>query len=379
MAKAQLVKGTTSYLTDIFIQNNSLTTGAGLTGLVFNTASLTAYYHRSNSATATAISLATMTAGTWATAGFVEVDATNMPGVYQIGIPNAALASGAGNVSILLKGATNMAPVVLEIELTGTDNQDAVHGGMTALPNAAATASGGLPTIGTGAGQIAITVNGMVDSNVVDWKGSTAPAMTGDAYARLGAPAGASVSADVAAVKAVLPAALVGGRMDSSIGAVANGAIVAASFAAGALDAVWSTATRLLTAGTNIVLAKGTGVTGFNDLDAAGVRSAVGMSAANLDTQLAAIDVDVLTRLASASYTTPPTANQNADALLGRNIAGGSTGGRTVTQALRFLRNKWAIVAGTGTVYQEDDATPDWTFVPSTDAAALPITGNDPS
>jgi hypothetical protein len=41
-----------------------------------------------------------------------------------------------------------------------------------------------------------------LDINVVDWKGSTAPAMTGDAYARLGAPAGASVSADVAAIKA---------------------------------------------------------------------------------------------------------------------------------------------------------------------------------
>ncbi len=39
-------------------------------------------------------------------------------------------------------------------------------------------------------------------ANVTEWKGSTAPAMTGDAYARLGAPAGASVSADVAAVKA---------------------------------------------------------------------------------------------------------------------------------------------------------------------------------
>lgn len=38
-------------------------------------------------------------------------------------------------------------------------------------------------------------------ADVVNWKGSTAPAMTGDAYARLGAPAGASVSADVAAVK----------------------------------------------------------------------------------------------------------------------------------------------------------------------------------
>ncbi|GEM_PF-4109216 len=40
-----------------------------------------------------------------------------------------------------------------------------------------------------------------LQADVVDWKGSTAPAMTGDAYARLGAPAGVSVSADLAAVK----------------------------------------------------------------------------------------------------------------------------------------------------------------------------------
>lgn len=52
---------------------------------------------------------------------------------------------------------------------------------------------------------------------------------------------------------------------------------------------VWAVATRVLTAGTNIALAKGTGVTGFNDLDAAGVRAAVGLASANLDTQLAAI------------------------------------------------------------------------------------------
>lgn len=52
---------------------------------------------------------------------------------------------------------------------------------------------------------------------------------------------------------------------------------------------VWAVATRVLTAGTNIVLAKGVGVTGFNDLDAAGVRSAVGMASANLDVQLLAI------------------------------------------------------------------------------------------
>lgn len=49
--------------------------------------------------------------------------------------------------------------------------------------------------------KLAFTVTNQVDANVLDWKSATAPAMTGDAFARLGAPAGASVSADVAAVK----------------------------------------------------------------------------------------------------------------------------------------------------------------------------------
>lgn len=39
------------------------------------------------------------------------------------------------------------------------------------------------------------------------------------------------------------------------------------------VTAVWTEATRTLTAGTNIVLAKGTGITGFNDLSAAQVNT----------------------------------------------------------------------------------------------------------
>jgi len=50
--------------------------------------------------------------------------------------------------------------------------------------------------------KFAFTVANQVDCNVLDWKSATAPAMTGDAYARLGAPAGASVSADIATVTA---------------------------------------------------------------------------------------------------------------------------------------------------------------------------------
>ncbi len=146
MAKLSILKGTTSKLLDIFIQDSSSTTGSGLTGLAWNTGSLVAYYYREGAATATAITLATMTLGTWATGGFIVIDGTNMPGCYQLGIPDAALATGAKSVVVMLKGAANMAPVLLEIELTAVDNQDGVHFGITALPNVAAAGNGGLPT-----------------------------------------------------------------------------------------------------------------------------------------------------------------------------------------------------------------------------------------
>lgn len=108
----------------------------------------------------------------------------------------------------------------------------ATNGGLTALPDAAAEASGGLPTLSA-----AQASNGTINANVHRW-------LTGT------------------------PNALQSGRVDAYLGAVASGVIAAGSFAANALDAVWSTTTRLLTAGTNIVLAKGTGVTGFNDIAA---------------------------------------------------------------------------------------------------------------
>jgi len=70
---------------------------------------------------------------------------------------------------------------------------------------------------------------------------------TGDSFARLGAPAGASVSADILAMKgdtaailvdtgttldARIPAALISGRMDSSVGAMAANVMTAAAAAA---------------------------------------------------------------------------------------------------------------------------------------------------
>lgn len=158
-----LVAGTTSKSIGIFIGDSSVTTGAGLTGLVFNTASLVAYYFKPRISGATAITLATLASATaaWSSGGFVEIDATNMPGWYRLDIPDAAL-TGATSVLIGLKGATNMRPIQIEIELTATNNQDAVRGGMTALPNAVPGAAGGVFIAGSNAATTlaSVTVSG---------------------------------------------------------------------------------------------------------------------------------------------------------------------------------------------------------------------------
>jgi hypothetical protein len=74
-----------------------------------------------------------------------------------------------------------------------------------------------------------------------------------------------------------------------------------------------------------------------------------------------------------------PTANANADALLNRNVSGGSSTGRTVKQAFHFIRNRWVVAAGTLTVYDTDDSTSSWTSAVTGTAGADPITGTDPA
>jgi hypothetical protein len=98
------------------------------------------------------------------------------------------------------------------------------------------------------------------------------------------------VSADVAAVKAVLPSALVSGRIDASVGAMATGVLTATAIAADAItDAKVAS---------DVTIASVTGSVG----------SVTGLTASNLD-------VAVSTRLASASYTAPPSASTIAQAV----------------------------------------------------------------
>lgn len=120
----QITKGATSQSVYVSVLDSSSSTGGRLTGLVFNTASLTAYYTR-NGGSPVAITLATLAAvnSAWASGGFKEVDATHQPGVYRLDLPNAAVASGADSVVITLRGAASMQQADLEVQLTAVDLQ----------------------------------------------------------------------------------------------------------------------------------------------------------------------------------------------------------------------------------------------------------------
>ena len=286
--KRKLKAGITSQSVPLFIQDASSTAGAGLGSLAYNSSGLAAKYRRQGQSSWTTITLAAMTPGTWTSGGFVS-DGGPVTGGYELGIPDAARAASEGVtwVTVEVYGATNMLPVLIEIELDRVDYQDPVRFGLTALPGASAGADGGLPVLSNGAADLAYAVTTLTNLPAVtaDWltaAGVSAAAVakiqsglstyaggdtpgtatlltrltsdragyldnlnnanlasvpafpanfaalgisagghvervtladtvtayagntpqTGDAYARLGAPAGASVSADVAAVKA---------------------------------------------------------------------------------------------------------------------------------------------------------------------------------
>lgn len=89
----------------------------------------------------------------------IEIDATDQPGLYRFDWPDAAFATGVDKVLLTIKVATAFTET-LQVDLVDYNPQDGVRLGLTALPNAAAEAAGGLYTRGTGAGQLSQSANG---------------------------------------------------------------------------------------------------------------------------------------------------------------------------------------------------------------------------
>ncbi len=140
-----LKKGTTSAIALVYISDER--TGGPLTGLVFNSSGLTAYRARSDdgNAAGTAMTLATATRGTYTSLGFIEKDATNMPGWYEFGVPTACAASGSPYCVVHFQGVNAMKPAKLFIELVDNTATDSVNllsvTGMTELSQATPSAT----------------------------------------------------------------------------------------------------------------------------------------------------------------------------------------------------------------------------------------------
>ena len=119
----------------------------GVTGLTASTAGLSARYNRTRTASVSIPLVARTIAQAWTSGGFAEVDATNMPGVYRLDVPDAALAAGADDVTIVVRGASGTNGAVMTVKLssgglTSAQTASAVWGASPAGYNDATTFGG---------------------------------------------------------------------------------------------------------------------------------------------------------------------------------------------------------------------------------------------
>ncbi len=102
----------------------------GATGLTASTSGLSARYNRTRTASVSIPLVARTIAQAWTSGGFAEVDSTNMPGVYRLDVPDAALAAGADDVTIVVRGASGTNGAVMTVKLSS--------GGLTSAQTASA-------------------------------------------------------------------------------------------------------------------------------------------------------------------------------------------------------------------------------------------------
>ncbi len=234
----KIAAGQTSNMIPIRVFDTSSSTGAYLSGLTHASSGLVGRYRRAGESAWTSITIVTATAGTFTSGGWA-VPTSGPSGSYEVHVPDAAFAAGARWVEIEYSGVTNMQPVSLLIELDAVNYQDSSNFGLSTLSTLLSRIVG---TLASG----------------------THNAQSGDAFARLGAPAGASIAADIATrlasasytapanatiaaieadtqdIQSRLPAALVGGRMDSSVGAMAANTLTASALATDAVAEIQS-------------------------------------------------------------------------------------------------------------------------------------------
>jgi hypothetical protein len=263
------------------------TTGVPETEATFETAGIHLWYRREGEA-AIDITEATQTVdGAHSDGGFVHIG----DGYYRLDLPDDACDTAGSSKGVLVGGTvTGMVVIGCYIELVSYDPFDGVRAGLTALPNAAADAAGGLPISDAGALDL--------DAKLANTNEVTA--------ARMGALTdwinGGRLDLLLDAIKAKTDPMTytVANQLDANALSVAGDTPITETTIADAVAAQADIAAGLATiANLDDTLEDDAGTYRFTTnaleqapsggLDAAGVRTAVGLAAADLDDQLAAL------------------------------------------------------------------------------------------
>jgi hypothetical protein len=167
----------------VFIPDPASNDGSGLTGLAHS--AITVSYTRvetDNDVVVTDVtsSLSALTNLTDAHAdwGWKEVSNTLAPGLYRLDVADAVFAAGAWYAVVyVMVTASAAAATPKAFRLRAINDLDAVRMGLTALPNAAAEASGGLPTLSA-----AQSSSGTIPTNVLAISGDATAADNLESY-----------------------------------------------------------------------------------------------------------------------------------------------------------------------------------------------------
>jgi hypothetical protein len=92
----------------------------GRTGLAYNTASFSGAAVKSDAAAPLNSGLADMTLGSWVDGGFKEIDSTNLPGLYQYGVPEEAT-DNPGMYTITFFGGSNVRTAIVNLSILEND------------------------------------------------------------------------------------------------------------------------------------------------------------------------------------------------------------------------------------------------------------------
>jgi hypothetical protein len=157
----EITKGTTDV--SVWVRVIDSTDGTPETSVAYDTAGIDLWYQRAG-ATHVSITEATQTEnGAHSDGGFVHVS----DGYCRLDLPDAACATGVDRV--LVGGTvTGMIVIGCQIDLIDANMRDGVRAGLTALPNAAADAAGGLPISDAGGLDLDTQIGTDIDAILAD-------------------------------------------------------------------------------------------------------------------------------------------------------------------------------------------------------------------